>query len=170
MWISEQKGDFCRIRHQLIDKKKWKYSSVNCSWYPKEHCLLDGSHAWSICPSGECNKEIGRAQPFIWCGQFRQNLVCMRASWIVHTKWRMNNNTYNYKTVHAFSHKVILIPTKKYRKHANGKIYRIPSLRTVSVSPSDFASKRSICLSALSALLWKGFNDVVPFQMSPRAT
>jgi hypothetical protein len=36
--------------------------------------------------------------------------------------------------------KVILIPTKKYLKHANGKIYRIPSLRTVSflqILPAD---------------------------------
>jgi hypothetical protein len=29
--------------------------------------------------------------------------------------------------------KVILIPTKKNRKRSNGKVYRIPSLRTVSV-------------------------------------
>jgi hypothetical protein len=33
----------------------------------------------------------------------------------------------------SVSDKVILIPTKKYRKHANGKTYRIPLLGTVTV-------------------------------------
>lgn len=48
--------------------------------------------------------------------------------------------------------KVILIPTKKYLKHANGKIYRIPSLRTVSVLQILPADGRTV--SVLSQLYY----------------